>query len=518
MATFPSDKASFPFAAWLPDQPALENPGSTQASNCRPAAIGYRPMPDIKAFTTAALDAFAQGAISVTDRVGAVTTYIGDAAKLYDVTSSAATDVSIAGGYSTASDGIWDFAKWANTVIATNLSEEVQTITIGGANFANLITSTDTPSARYVAVEDNGFVILGNISDESGVAPTRVRWSAQNDPTDFDEDAATLADKQDLQGGGGHIQGLLDGGDFVTIFRELSIHRMQFVGPPIIFQIDQVVTELGLRTPGAAAAFGRLHYFLASSGFYVFDGAQALNIGSEQVDRLFWDAQSGANTDAVDVANIHRVRCTVDADSHQVFWSYPTSDAPANACDRILCYDWVVKRWTLISINTQLIFRHLSEGYTLEGLDAISADIDNFPSAGAEISLDSKAWMGGAIKLGAVDTANKLATFEGDNLAAVMATGEFNLAASAGSPGYRSKLTEVISLVDGGTPTMRIGYRNLPGDNITWSSAVTQNASGYHPFLIDSRYFRSEVTVPAASTWTHAIGISAADFTVTSKN
>ncbi len=518
MPTFPSDGSIIEFAAWLPDQPALNSPGATVASNCRPSAIGYRPMPDIKPFTTAALDSFAQGAISVTAIDGEVTSYVGDAAKLYDITSAAATDVSVAGGYSTVADGIWDFAKWANTVIATNLSDPVQTITIAGANFANLISSTDTPKAKFVSIDDNGFVILGNISDESGSAPTRVRWSAQNDPTDFDESAATLSDKQDLQGEGGDVQGLLYGGDFTTVFRENSIHRMQFVGPPLIFQIPQVVQNLGLRTPGAAAAFGRMHYFLASSGFYVFDGATAQNIGSEQVDRLFWDTEGGANTDAVDVVNIHRVRATIDPDNQQVFFAYPTASAPANACDRILCYDWTVQRWSLISVDTQLLFRHLSEGYTLEGLDSVSTSIDALPSAAAELSLDSKAWMGGAIKLGAVDTTNKMATFEGSNLAAVMATAEMNLAASGGSPGYRSKLTEVVSLVDGGTPTMRIGYRNLPGDTVTYTAAVAQNASGFHPFLIDSRYFRAEVTVPAGSSWTHAQGVNGVEYAVTTKN
>ncbi len=42
------------FAEWLPDQPAFENAGATEAKNVIPAVRGYRALQDLGAVSTAA--------------------------------------------------------------------------------------------------------------------------------------------------------------------------------------------------------------------------------------------------------------------------------------------------------------------------------------------------------------------------------------------------------------------------------------------------------------------------------
>lgn len=480
-----------PFGPYLPDLPALENPGATVASNVLPAANSYRPIADFAALSTA-LDARVRGAVALKDSSGNTYNYAGDATKLYSVTAIAVTDVSKSGGYSNGSDDDWEFAQDANNnrVIATNYANPVQSVTLGTSPFADLITSTDKPKAKHLVVHPKNFLVLGNLDDNIGVAPTGIRWSAQGTYTDFDESATTQSDREVLQGDSGWVQRLIAAGEYVLIFRERSITRMTYIGPPNVFQFDEVEQRRGCGLAHKSVTnVGRLVFFLSEDGFYAYDGVQSTPIGANKVDRTFLaDLNSSF---------ISRVSGAVDPLNKLVYWAYPSTASTDGACDKMMIYDYSSQRWSTATIATQLIFPSLSQGYTLEGLDAVSSSLDALPA-----SLDSRAWTGGAIQLGVFDSANRLGTLTGANLAATVETAENQI-----FPGNRALLTEVMPIVDGGTLSMNVLYRDRLNDAYTTSGSSAQNAQGFCPFLISARNFRFRVTVAAGGTWTHALGV-----------
>ena len=75
-------------------------------------------------------------------------------------------------------------------------------------------------------------------------------------------------------------------------------------------------------------------------------------------------------------------------------------------------------RWTWVEANTQAIGHVVTGGYTLEGLDTIDSNIDNFL-----ISLDSRYWTGNNDLIAVFDTNNKLSTFTGSALPATLVCG-----------------------------------------------------------------------------------------------
>src|SRR5262245_1976627 len=165
---------SFPFGEWAPDRADLD-PGLIEVKNVLPGPSGYIPFQDI-AVATNTLTARPRGAIQARDQSDTVFQYAGDATKLYQNVDGTWTDRSKVGNYSTATNDIWELVAWKNKVLAVNgFTDNPQSITFGGANFADLTTDLQ---AKHIAVVRD-FVVMGNTEDAvDGTVPSRVRWSA----------------------------------------------------------------------------------------------------------------------------------------------------------------------------------------------------------------------------------------------------------------------------------------------------------------------------------------------------
>src|SRR5690606_30942078 len=120
----------------------------------------------------------------------------------------------------------WEFAQWKNKCLAVNFSDNPQQIIFGGSEFSDL---TSALKARHIAVIRD-FVVMANTNDGvDGNVPSRVRWSAFNDETDWTVSASTLAGSNDLKTA--EVSRIF-GGEFGVIFQPGAVWRMSFVGSP----------------------------------------------------------------------------------------------------------------------------------------------------------------------------------------------------------------------------------------------------------------------------------------------
>ncbi len=131
--------------------------------------------------------------------------------------------------------------------------------------------------------------------------------------------------------------------------------------------------------------------------------------------------------------------------------------------------------------------------FTLETLDTLNPDLDDLT-----ISVDSRVLYQGSALLGLMDSF-KLASNQGDPLTAITESSE-----QQPVTGRRSVITEVWPLNDDATTTIQIGTRNRLQDSVTWTDAVSVNATGFAPVSAEGRYHRVRMNI--SGNWTDSQG------------
>jgi len=476
---------------WRPDMPALENPGALEALNVVPGPAGsYLPLQKFQEQGNA-MSARVQGALSCRAIDGTINNFGGDATKLYKWDGTSWSDVSrvVGGAYATPSDGQWDFAKFNDLVIGVNGVDAAQSFTMGSSsNFAALGGSP--PVAAFVTVVGS-FVVMGRVSS----ARNRVQWSAFNAPSSsWASSQTTQADQQDLAVGGDVMR--LVGGQYGLVFQEREVKRMSYVGPDPIFRLDTISNELGTPASFSVAPWRNMAFFLSNDGFHVVvDGSQVVPIGDRKVNSYFWAD--------VDPSYLYRITAAVDPINKLVFWSYAGTGNTSGTPNKLLCYSITEEEFSRGEQAMEMLHVAATQsGFTLDSLDSVSSSIDALL-----FSLDSRLWSGsGRILLSGFSTAHKIGFFDGTNMAATVDTTE-----SALVRGRRARLKSLRPIAEGGTPSVRLGYRDNLQTAVQFTGAVSVDATGKADVQADSRYFRARLEFSEGDTWSNVQGIDDLD-------
>jgi len=336
------------FKDWLPDQPSIIDTVS-EANNVIPLAIGYGPFKSAVNYSGAATEDLNNCFAAKVDND--VSIFAGGATKLFKVSSTDLTmeDVSKASGYT----GInrWKFVQFGNYALASNGSEKIQYYDVNSStDFADLAAAA--PVAKYITVVRD-FVVGANIG--AGTYPSRVNWSDINDPTDWTAGAASQSDYQELPDGG-DITGIT-GGEFGIIFLEKAIVRMSYIGSPLFFQFDTISRNVGCIEGGSIAQYGGISYFLSDDGFYSCNGQQVVGIGSEKVDRYFFN---NAN-----IGDIDSISAAIDPERNLVIWNYTT----VSGNRALLIYNFETQKWCEADTDVDVLSTLATAGTTLDAID-----------------------------------------------------------------------------------------------------------------------------------------------------
>lgn len=189
--------------------------------------------------------------------------------KIYEVTTGGFTDRSKGGGYGAgAVPGAGRFCSFGNDVIFTNRADPVQYRAGNTGAFADLITSTRKPKARFCAPVRN-HLVLADIN-LTNYFPDQVWWSALDDARTFVDQAdaganpATQSDQQRIVSTNGQIMGLV-GGDYGVILKRNSMHLMGWTGGNGVFRFDDITAAVGTPYPSSVVQ--------TPYGIFFFDGA-----------------------------------------------------------------------------------------------------------------------------------------------------------------------------------------------------------------------------------------------------
>jgi len=459
------------FEEWLPDQPSITS--LRDAKNVYPTSIGYAPFNNQETFSGAASENLnSVFGSKIGDEVGI---FAGGATKLFklDATDLSLDDVSKVGGYS---GGTWKLTQFGSVIIAANNQAKLQSWTLGSSSaFADL--NANAPVAKYVTVVRD-FVVAASIG--GGAETNKVQWSDINDETNWVSGTTSQSDYQIIPDGG-NITGLT-GGEIGLIFLEKSIVRMSYSGSPLFFQFDTISRGLGCLEGNSIAQYGATSFFLSDDGFYKCDGQTVTGIGTEKVDRYFYD---NAN-----LTDLDSMSASVDPIKKLVVWNYKNVDGGRS----ILVYNWQLNKWSRVTTLATGVGNITTTGYTLEALEVVLGytNLETIPA-----SLDDRLWVGGKFLFAGFKDAT-IVTFTGSTYNSELITPDLEL-------GYNSVVTLARPQIDNGSADVKVASRRELDDNIQFSSSVTTSSEGRASLRSAGRYHR--LSVSPTGNWTNAVGV-----------
>jgi hypothetical protein len=377
--------------------------------------------------------------------------------------------------YTTPTNQRFRFTQFGNVIIGANGGNRLQGLNLNsGSTFQDL--ATDAPQSRYVTVVRD-FVVSGYVGTDY---PNRVQWSALGDESSWTNSATTQADFQDIPDGGSVVG--LSGGEFGLVFLDRSIHRMAYVGSPLIFQFDNISRNLGCSESNSIIQYSGTTFFLSDDGFYACDGQKVIPIGNEKVNRYFYnDADEGL---------MSLMSSAIDPFRKLVVWAYASNSSAT--VDKLLIYNYEIGKWSSGLTTADRVATSSSPAFTLEGLDTFG-NLEQINT-----SFDDRLWLGGKMQFAGVDQ-TKIVTFSGEGMTGIIETGDIEV------PGTTSAITMAKPIVDNGSGNVALLSRRLLNETTIFGSQTVANTENRVSIRGVGRYHRLQLT-PTGS-WTTVVGV-----------
>jgi len=276
------------------------------------------------------------------------------------------------------------------------------------------------------------------------------------------------------------------------VCQDSAMRRMIYSpGSDIVFQIDRLAKDRGVLAPYSLVTAGERMFLLSAQGFIQTDATGQLTpIGTQRVDKTFFADYDDSHPELMIGVS--------DPTVNQIVWAYRSkSGGAAGLFTKLLCYNWLLDKWTPVDMEGQFLSSLAKPGVTLEGLDSISASIDALP-----FSLDSVSTFS-LPALSLVGATNGMGFLAGATLEASLDVGEQS------SHDSRLIINGVFPVTDATVVYADIETRESMEVNAvkTLAGESAREIDGKCPFLVDARYARAKVRIPAGTSWTFAQGV-----------
>ena len=221
---------------------------------------------------------------------------------------------------------------WDKSTSSAPFARGVALSSLSGAD------ATTPTIAKQVLVSDNDRHILvfgcdpqDNIGTQD---PLLIRFSDQESPTTWAATATNTAG--DLRiGSGSEIVCAVETRQQVIVFTDVSLHAMQYLGPPFTFGINQISENTTIMGPKAAKAVDDAVYWMGLEEFYVYTG---------QVQKLPCSVKSYVFNDFND-AQAEKVFAALNSSFNEITWFYPS--ASSDVIDRYVTFNYAEQVWTI---------------------------------------------------------------------------------------------------------------------------------------------------------------------------
>ena len=167
--------------------------------------------------------------------------------------------------------------------------------------------------------------------------PLLIRFSSQEDPTTWIPSATNTAG--DLRiGSGSEIVAAVETRQQILVITDVSVHSMQFLGPPFTFGIQMISENTTIRGPQAAIAVDDTVFWMGLQEFYVYSGS-VRKLACSVKDHVFSDFNSEQS---------EKVVAGINSSFGEVWWFYPSASSTEN--DKYVIYNYEQQIWYIGSL------------------------------------------------------------------------------------------------------------------------------------------------------------------------
>ena len=210
-------------------------------------------------------------------------------------------------------------------------------LTTRAVEIASLAGANKVPTiSKQVLVSDKDRHVIAFGCDSEinpGVQdPLLIRFSDQENVLDWE--TSELNSAGDLRlGSGSEIITAVETRQQILVFTDVSLHAMQYLGPPFTFGINLVSENITIAGPLAVMAVEDTVYWMGAEEFYSYSGA-VRRIPCSVRDYVFSDINSD---------QLEKVTAGVNSAFAEVTWYYPSSSS--QECDRYVTYNYDQQIW-----------------------------------------------------------------------------------------------------------------------------------------------------------------------------
>jgi hypothetical protein len=223
--------------------------------------------------------------------------------------------------------GIYYWDK--STQAGTTFGRAVELSSLAGAS------TTPTIAKKVIVSDRDRHVIAFGCDAEESIGtqdPLLIRFSSQESLTDWGATPTNTAGDLRL-GSGSKIVNALETRQQILVFTDVSLHAMQYLGPPFTFGINTVSENITIAGPLAAVAIEDNVFWMGSEEFYTYGGA-VQRLPCTVRDYVFSDI----NTD-----QIEKVTASTNTAFAEIWWFYPSANSTEN--DRYVVYNYQQQLW-----------------------------------------------------------------------------------------------------------------------------------------------------------------------------
>jgi hypothetical protein len=485
-----------PFDEWRPDLAPLSQ-GMEAVLNCIPAADGYVPAPVPVFRGPGGLRGRASCVLVVTSGDGVTVPLAFTTDGVFRAQATGWLDVSrVEDDYEVPLEA-WAAVQYGDAVFAVNGFDTVGILPLGAAAFRDI---TDAPfglSANYIAVVGDFLVLASTTAARANERNhARVWWSGRGRPERFTPDLATQAGYVDRPGIG-RIRGIT-GGEFGLILGEEGLDRMDYSGPPAVFQFRNLETDIGCELSRSIVQAGTKTAWWSRRGWRMSTGGPSQGIGTNRIDSF--------TRGRIDFDRGHLMTSTALLREDCFLWAYVSRNNTTGRPDEALAYNWTLDRWSRIEMSVDCLGRLAVPSLFTDdpGLSQIYGPTTDDTTLLTDVAAGARPFAA-AVTFGSLYALQPKA-----GLAAQITTTEVNLV-----PGQRALLSRIRPLVHGGTDDIwcYVETRDTQySETVRRKGPLEPERDGSFSCHSAGRFHRIRLHVRAP--WKKAQGIELSDYSV----